>query len=120
LIHALIECLSAGTATKNTSAARRHLDIMADFEELIQIHADRKLRMSEICTELRVSDRQLRSLCAEHLGMSGTGYIRLRRMSLVRRYLLHADCDAASVSQIARRHGFRDLVAAVIDSAVFV
>jgi AraC-like DNA-binding protein len=30
-------------------------------------------------------------------------------MSLVRRNLLHAVCDAASVSEIARRYGFRDL-----------
>ena len=33
---------------------------------------------------LGISERLLRSLCAAHLGMSPTRYLRLRRMSLVR------------------------------------
>jgi AraC family ethanolamine operon transcriptional activator len=118
LIEVLIDCLSAVAATKGTAAACRattgataqpHQNIMAGFEGLIRIHSDRNPRMSEICVELDVSNRQLRSLCAQHLGMSGTGYIRLRRMSLVRRNLRHADRDTATVSEIARRYGFRDL-----------
>jgi AraC-like DNA-binding protein len=109
LIHGLIECLSAVAAAKDTSAARRHREIMVGFEDLIQIHSERNPRMSEICLELDVSNRQLRSLCAQHLGMSGSGYIRLGRMSVVRRTLRHADRDTATVSEIARRSGFRDL-----------
>jgi AraC-like DNA-binding protein len=109
LIHALIESLLAAAATNGTSSARRHQEIMADFEGLIQIHSDGNPRMSEICVELGVSNRQLRSLCAQHLGMSGTAYTRLRRMSLVRRNLRHPDRDTATVSEIARRSGFRDL-----------
>jgi AraC-like DNA-binding protein len=109
LIHALIESVSACAATEGTAAAGRHRKIMADFEGLIQIHSDRSPRMSEICVALGVSNRQLRSLCAAHLGMSGTGYIRLRRMSLVRRNLRCSDRDTATVSDIARRCGFRAL-----------
>jgi AraC-like DNA-binding protein len=109
LIDVLIDCLSAVAATKGTPTARRHQDIMADFAGLIRIHADRKPRMSEIYAELCVSNRLLRSLCATHLGMSGTGYIRLRRMSLVRRNLRCSDRYAATVSDIARRSGFRAL-----------
>jgi methylphosphotriester-DNA--protein-cysteine methyltransferase len=45
------------------------------------------LRVAEICAALGVSDRMLRSLCEEHLGMSPSGYIRLRRMQQVHRAL---------------------------------
>jgi AraC-like DNA-binding protein len=109
LIHALIECASAGVATEGGSAARRHQDIMAGFEGLLQAHPDHNLRMAEICVALGISNRQLRILCAAHLGMSGAGYIRLRRLSLVRSNLRRSDRDAVTVSEIARRYGFRDL-----------
>jgi AraC-like DNA-binding protein len=109
LIHALINCLSAGSAIKGTPAAYRHQDIMVDFEGLLETHPDRNPRVAEISAALGVSDRLLRLLCAEHLGISGTGYIRLRRMSLVRRVLRCADRDAATVSEVVRRFGFRDL-----------
>ena len=61
----------------------------------------------KFCAALGVSDRLLRSVCAEHLGMGPTGYDRLRRMSLVRRTLRHANADVARVSEVARRYGFR-------------
>ena len=41
--------------------------------------------------------------------MSSTSYLRLRRMSLVYRALWRGDPDAASVSEVARRYGFRNL-----------
>jgi AraC-like DNA-binding protein len=109
LIHAMIKCLSAGSAIKGTSAAYRHQDIMVDFEALLRTHPDRHPRAAEISAALGVSDRLLRLLCAEHLGMSGAGYIRLRRMSLVRHILRCADRDAATVSEVVGRYGFRDL-----------
>jgi AraC-like DNA-binding protein len=109
LIHALINCLSAGSAIKGTSAAYRHQDVMVDFEALLETHPDRNPRAAEISAALGVSDRMLRHLCAEHLSMSGARYIRLRRMSLVRRILRCADRDAATVSEVVGRYGFRDL-----------
>jgi AraC-like DNA-binding protein len=109
LIHALINCLSAGSAIKLPLAAQRHQGIMVAFESLLQTHPDRLPRMAESSALLGVSDRLLRSLCAEHLGMSGTCYIRLVRMSLVRRMLRRADRDGTTVSEVARRYGFRDL-----------
>jgi len=57
------------------------------FEGLLQIQSDRNLRLAEICAALGVSDRTLRSLYAEHLGMSPTSYLRLRWMSLIYRAL---------------------------------
>jgi AraC-like DNA-binding protein len=43
------------------------------------------MSMTEICAALDVSERLLSRLCAEHLGMSPTDYVRLRRMSQVGR-----------------------------------
>jgi AraC-like DNA-binding protein len=108
LIHAVVECLSAGSGGEVTAAARRHQDMMVGFERLLQAHPARDLGITETCAALGVSDRLLRSVCAEHLGMSPTGYDRLRRMSLVHRALRRAGPRAASVSGIAQRHGFRD------------
>jgi AraC-like DNA-binding protein len=109
LIHALVECLSAGSANEATPAARRLQDVMVRFEGLLQAQPERNLRIGEICAALGVSDRTLRGLCAEQLGMSPTSYLRLRRMHLVHHTLRSGDPDAASVSEVARRYGFRNL-----------
>jgi AraC-like DNA-binding protein len=109
LIHALVECLSARPADEATPATRRHQDVLVRFEALLQAQPEGKLRLAEICAALGVSDRTLRSLCAQHLGMSPTRYLRLRRMALVYRTLSRADPEAASVSDAARRYGFGDL-----------
>jgi AraC-like DNA-binding protein len=108
LIHAVVECLSAGSWGEGTAAARRHQDMMVGFERLLQTQPDRDVRMTELCAALGVSDRLLRSVCAEHLGMGPTGYDRLRRMSLVRRALRRGNGHAASVSEVARRYAFAD------------
>jgi AraC-like DNA-binding protein len=109
LIHALVECLSTGPADKTAPAALRHQDIAVRFEGLLQAQPERNLRMAEICAELGVSDRTLRSVCAEQLGMSPPSYLRLRRMHSVHHTLRSVDPDAVSVSEVARRYGFRDL-----------
>jgi AraC-like DNA-binding protein len=109
LIHTLVECLSAGSSDEATPASRRHLDIVVRFEGLLQAQPDRKLHKAEICGALDVSDRTLRSLCAEQLGVSPTSYLRLRRMSLVYRTLRRGAPDAATVSTVARRYGFPNL-----------
>jgi AraC-like DNA-binding protein len=109
LIHALVDCLSNGSAIEATPTTYKHQDIALRFEALLQAQPERDLRMAEICTALGVSERLLRSVCAEHLGMSPTSYLRLRRMSLVYRILRRGDPDVASVSETARRYGFRQL-----------
>ena len=109
LIHALVECLPAGSAERGDPGRASAPGHSGRFEDLLQAQPDRNLRMAEICAALGVSDRLLRRLCSEHLGMSPTGYLRLRRMSLVRRDLRRGDHGAAGVSEIARRYGFRDL-----------
>lgn len=109
LIHALVEYLPARSTNERTPSADRNQDILARFQDLLQAQPDRNLPLAEISATLGVSDRLLRSLCAEHLGMSPSGYLRLRRMSLVHRTLLRGQPGKTSVSETARRYGFRDL-----------
>jgi AraC-like DNA-binding protein len=109
LIYALVECLSSGAGDKSTRSERRHLEIMARLEHLLQAQPDRQVRVKEMCTALGVSERLLRGLCAEHLGMSIVRYDRLRRMSLARLALRRGGPRVVSVSDVAARYGFRQL-----------
>jgi AraC-like DNA-binding protein len=109
LIDATVDCLSAGSAGEGARYGGRNRDIMARFEQLLQRRHCRLPLMAETCAALNVSEQVLRSLCAEHLGMSPTAYDRLRRMSLARRALRRGAPEAASVSEVARHYGFRNL-----------
>jgi AraC-like DNA-binding protein len=106
LIQALVDCLSAGPLDEDMSA-QRHRDILARFEGLLEMQPF--LRVAEICAALGVSDRMLRCVCEEHLGMSPSSYLRLYRMQQVHRALRSGNPDAASVAEVARRYGVRDL-----------
>ena len=65
LIHALVECLSAGPVDEDMSA-HRHREVLARFEGLLQLQPF--LRVGEICAVAGVSERMLRSCREEHLG----------------------------------------------------
>jgi AraC-like DNA-binding protein len=107
LIDALIECLSGGLAQNETSAAHRHREIVAGFEDLLQ--ADPFPSMTEICSALGVSERMLRECCKQHLGKGPSRYRHLRRMQQVHRALRNENPDAGRVSEVAERYGIRDL-----------
>ena len=72
-------------------------------------HLSRPLQMPELCELILVSDRTLRSCCAEFLGMTPTQYVLLRRLEEVRRALRDADSDIVSVGEVAHRFGFTEL-----------
>jgi AraC-like DNA-binding protein len=107
LIHAAVECFAGGSADRDTQSRRRRQNVMVRFEHLLHAQPERDLRITEICATLNVSERLLRALCAEHLGMGPIAYDRLRRMSLVRRTLRRGDGIDATVSTVAQRYGFR-------------
>jgi AraC-like DNA-binding protein len=106
LLHALIECLSV-EAEEETAAERRHRDLLARFEDLLA--AEPLCSIIGICAALGVSERALRECCKKHLGMGPSSYRRLRAMQQVYRSLRSGTPDAASVSEVARRYGFREL-----------
>ena len=108
LIHALVTCLVA--KTRDDGAARRHRTrIMIRFEEVLADHPNRPLPMPELCALIGVTDRTLRSCCAEFLGISPSRYMLLRRLQAVRIALRDADPATASVAEIAGGCGFTEL-----------
>jgi AraC-like DNA-binding protein len=106
LLHALIECLS-DQADEETATERRHRDLLARFEDLLA--AEPFLPVADICAALGVSQRSLGECCKKYLGMGPSAYRRLRAMQQVYRALRNGTADGASVSEVARRHGFRQL-----------
>ena len=107
LIHALLECLPAGSADEESPTARRHRAILARFEDLLQ--AEPLAQISEFCAALGISERMLRECCNKHLGMGPSRYRDLRRMQQVHRALRSMDPPAASVLAVASRYGIRAL-----------
>lgn len=107
LLHALVGSLAAASVREETPAERRHRNVLARFEDLVE--AGSRQRMTEICAALGVSDGLLRECCRTHLGMSPSGYRRRRAMQQVHRALRSGDREMTTVSEIARRHELRDL-----------
>ena len=103
LIHALVDCLSDGSAIEATPC--KHEDIALRFEALLQIEPERAFRMAELCSALGVSAPTLRSCSEEQLGMAPTECVRRRRMQLVHGALRSGNPAAATVAKVARRHG---------------
>ena len=108
LIDAVVECVSAGAVVSDPQSQRQTQDIMVRFERLLGQQLGRIASMREICAALGASGRLLRSLCAQHLGMSPTAYDRRLWMSSIRRALQRGAPEMRSISEIARHYGFRD------------
>ena len=108
-MHAMVSCLSGGEAAESGSARHRHAVIMRRLEELLEANPDRTLYVAELCRAAGASERTLRACCQEHLGMSPTRYLWLRRMHLARRALRMADPAATSVTEVATSYGFWEL-----------
>jgi len=65
--------------------------------------------MAKICGGARRLRPNPVLLCAKHLGVSPTSYLRFRRMSLVYRALWCEDPDATNVAEATRRYSFSGL-----------
>jgi AraC-like DNA-binding protein len=109
LIHALISCLTTARARIDGFAGRDHADIMLRFEEILRENLTHPPSMTELCERVGVSERTLRSCCAESLGMSPIRYVLLRRLREVHRALRDADPDRVNVAEVAHRFGFAQL-----------
>jgi AraC-like DNA-binding protein len=108
LINALVTCLSA-RARDDGAARRHHTGIMARFEEVLADHPNRPLPMPELCALIGVTERTLRSCCAEFLGISPSRYVLLRRLKRMQVALRDADPATVSVAEIAGVCGFTEL-----------
>jgi transcriptional regulator GlxA family with amidase domain len=106
LLHALVNCLTAGDAEGNPKTRQHHADIMVRFEDALTAHCGSRLNMPALCSAIGVPERTLRVCCTEFLGMSPTRYLLLRRLNMTRQALRRADPATASVAEIARIHQF--------------
>ena len=104
-----IACIGAGETIAIGRAYRQHAVAMRRLEGVIEANPDRALYIAELCAATRVSERMLRACCQEHLGMSPTRYLWLRRMHLARRALRSADPTTTAVTEIAAQYGFWEL-----------
>ena len=109
LLHALVNALAGPEACDGTSRRQRHAAIMTRFEKTLAAQSHRQLSMAELCAGTGVPERSLRLCCHEFLGLSPTAYVRWRRLNLVRAALLRSDPAIATVSGVARHHGFSEL-----------
>ena len=109
LVHTLVNCLTSNNAHEYRRPKRHHMKIIARFEEILAKYAERQLRIPEICTIIGVSERTLRTCCAEFLGMAPNRYLRLQRLNLVRAALRCAEPPPPTIGEIAQRYGFWEL-----------
>ena len=109
LVHAMMSCLSGGETAETSSVHHRHVVIMQRLEEVLEANPDRTLYVAELSSAAGVGERTLRTCCHEHLGMSSTRYLWLRRMHLARRGLRIADPAATTVTEVATTYGFWEL-----------
>ena len=120
LLHALVMCMREAAAVEMGSGVRRHVAIIARFEELLAANYDRPLHLAEICAAIGASERTLRISCIEHLGMGPIRYLWLRRMHMAHRALIQSVPGTTTVTEIATASGFWELGRfAVAYSALF-
>jgi AraC-like DNA-binding protein len=109
LIQTLVACLTAASTRTDGSTKRRHARIMVRFEEVLAEHLSEPLNTTELCELIGVTERSLRSCCAEFLGMSPVRYVLLRRLSRARVVLRDAAPDGANLLEVVRGFGFTEL-----------
>ena len=106
MVHAIVDCLTAGRADHVDKTRQQHAAVMVRFEEALSKHIDRKPNMPALCAEMGVAERTLRMCCAEVLGVSPTRYLRLQRLNRARAALRRANPSTASVAEVARDNQF--------------
>ena len=109
LIQTLVACSTAASVRGYNPTQHRHASIMIRFEEVLAEHLDEPLPMTELCKLIGVTERTLRSCCAEFLGMSPAKYVLLRRLSRARIALRDTAPDGANLLELVRGFGFTEL-----------
>src|SRR5262249_59191204 len=82
LIRVMIQCLSEGQGIEVGSAYWRHATVMRRLENFLETNRDRTLHLTDLCAAVGASDRTLRMLCHQQIGMRPTRHLWLVRMPL--------------------------------------
>jgi AraC-like DNA-binding protein len=109
LIQTLVACLTAAGMRAEGPTKRRHARTMIRFEDVLAERLSEPLRTANLCDLIGVTERTLRSYCAEFLSMSPTRYVLLRRLSRARVVLRDSAPDGANLLELVRGFGFAEL-----------
>lgn len=86
--------------------AKRIVALGIDF---IHHELARPLTVADIARAARTSPRTLHRAFVDQIGISPMGYVRRERLHALRRFLLQAEPGEITVSEAARKYGFRHL-----------
>jgi AraC-like DNA-binding protein len=109
LLRPMIMCLIHGEEIKPGSPFDRRAAVAKRFEEAVEANLDDSVTIPDLCRSIGVSERTLRILCQEQLGVSPIRFTMLRRLHLVRRTLIRSDPHSATVTEIATDRGFWEM-----------
>ena len=108
LLDALVECLKTDAVAHRIGRHSTNI-VMHRFEQALEAHQGSPIYIVELCKEMGTSERFLRRICSERLGMAPRRYLWLRRMHMARRALLLGDVTGTSVTRVATDCGFGEL-----------
>ena len=106
LLAALVTCHFGHERVDGRNASWRHQIVMRRFRRILEENPDRPLYIPEVCKEVGVPDRTLRTCCQEELGMSPKQFLAFRRIHMARRALRAAEPGTTTVTEIATQFGF--------------
>jgi AraC-like DNA-binding protein len=112
LVRAMFACLTDPTTEERHEryrASRQRLMVLQRFEQMLEARQDDSLYVMDVCADIGVSERALRSHCQEQLGMGPHHYLWLRRMNLARRMLTQTNATTKTVTEVANDCGFGEL-----------
>jgi AraC-like DNA-binding protein len=109
LLRPMIMCMLQEEDRKESKPRGWRAAMATAFEEVVEANFHRSLLVSDLCRIIGVSERTLRNICQEQLGMSPHRFLALRRLHLARRALLRSDQYSATVTGIAMSHGVWEL-----------
>ena len=106
-IGVLVACLSSGTVQAREEP-RGHSEMMARLDQLLQACPHQIHRVRDICAALGVSEKALQACCLQQVGVGLSRYFHLHGMRRVHKALADAQPETASVSRLAKCHGFNE------------
>ncbi len=108
LMEAARGCVASAEGMRIDTSDQSQLSLMNRFQDIVRASSGKLVSQADLEANLGVSGRTLRSYCQKHLGMSPARYLRLHRMTLIRRALLRADPANCTVQEIASHYGFNE------------
>ncbi len=102
----LLLTLNQGQIVAPAHMPRRQSDALKIAEAYIRAHVDQPLTVRNLCAQVNVSERTLRTAFYDRYGISPKAYLKHFQLTQVRRQLRQADPTSTTVCDIANAFGF--------------